>query len=314
MVSVNPAIGLASPAPISERLWLSCSDLAARALACPFVSQLAAGKLRKLTFQHYIAQNAFYLAALAETYERAGTYIKDSEAKRLLWELREAVVLELGRYDGYANAWVIDLKDHPEPSEATKKYIDFLIRATSRAQNVALPSAFREGETVANRLKPLEVESCTYDEKSSRNGIELGDQSVDGFSDLLEKVERQATKVLDPKQQTNHRNLMDQRFSPKNCSAAKAVAALLPCMQLYAFLGRELSRGNDLEGHPYKDWITSHASAEFQAASAKMETILDSVCQQDDSLEALLPVYREAMLLELNFFAGQPALLPAAPH
>lgn len=102
MVSEEMSDGFTSPPPFSEGFWLSCSSLAARALTCPFVSQLAAGTLARVTFQHYIAQNAFYLAALSEVYERAGACIEDFEAKKLLQELREAVVQELGRYDGYA--------------------------------------------------------------------------------------------------------------------------------------------------------------------------------------------------------------------
>lgn len=42
-----------------------------------------------------------------------------------------------------------------------------------------------------------------------------------------------------------------------------------------------------------------------------MERVFERVCQEDDcvqSVEALLPIYEEAMLLELNFFAEQPGL------
>lgn len=72
---------------------------------------------------------------------------------------------------------------------------------------------------------------------------------------------------LGSNKETTTSDLVDQASSDiGKLGAARAVAALLPCMQLYAFLGKELSRRKDLENHPYKEWIQSHASDAFQVS------------------------------------------------
>lgn len=45
-----------------------------------------------------------------------------------------------------------------------------------------------------------------------------------------------------------------------------------------------------------------------QVSASKLEAVLESVCGRDTPVEALLPTYREAMRLELEFFAAQPGL------
>jgi hypothetical protein len=64
--------------------------------------------------------------------------------------------------------------------------------------------------------------------------------------------------------------------SQRDCesSGARIIAAMVPCMRLYAFLGAELSKGRELEGHPYREWIETYASPAFQVRDALLLRLL----------------------------------------
>jgi thiaminase/transcriptional activator TenA len=50
---------------LSTRLWADNSDLAAEALAHPFVCRLGDGSLAREIFAGYVAQDAFFLESFA---------------------------------------------------------------------------------------------------------------------------------------------------------------------------------------------------------------------------------------------------------
>lgn len=78
------------------------------------------------------------------------------------------------------------------------------------------------------------------------------------------------------------------------------LAAMVPCMRLYAFLGKELARFVH-PGHPHKDWIETYAAEGFSDLAADLESLLDSVAPD---IPAVHEVYRYAMQCELDFFSG----------
>ena len=83
-------------------------------------------------------------------------------------------------------------------------------------------------------------------------------------------------------------------------SVAETVAALAPCMALYAFLGRELAPKCGPQ-HPYRKWIETYSSPEFAQLASRMESVLDRVGA--DSLE-VRSAYRYALECELAFFSA----------
>lgn len=83
-------------------------------------------------------------------------------------------------------------------------------------------------------------------------------------------------------------------------SPDEIVAALVPCMRLYSFLGTELAACLR-PGHPYEDWITTYSSAWFKAQSDQLESILDKVATDSPTVRE---VYRYAMQCELVFFSA----------
>jgi thiaminase/transcriptional activator TenA len=91
------------------------------------------------------------------------------------------------------------------------------------------------------------------------------------------------------------------------CGVAEIVAAMAPCMRLYAWLGPRLSpRLRD--GHPYRDWIETYAGEGFAALAAEVEDLLDRVGQDTPPIR---DAYRYAMHCEQAFFAAPLAIVQA---
>ncbi|KAF1326371.1 Phosphomethylpyrimidine kinase, partial [Globisporangium splendens] len=89
-------------------------------------------------------------------------------------------------------------------------------------------------------------------------------------------------------------------------SVAEILAAMTPCMRLYAFLGqgiREALGGMPDAQHPYHRWIGSYGTDEFNGAAEITENLLNDVAEAEGILfETLAPLYNTAMELELCFF------------
>lgn len=79
------------------------------------------------------------------------------------------------------------------------------------------------------------------------------------------------------------------------------VAAMTPCMRLYAFLGQELAAAGVLAGNPYREWIETYSSAGFEELAAKLEALLDEVARPSSQVG---DAYRYAMQCELDFFSA----------
>lgn len=76
------------------------------------------------------------------------------------------------------------------------------------------------------------------------------------------------------------------------------IAALAPCMRLYAFLGRELLSKLD-PASPYREWVETYAGDDAEALAARLESLFERY-PGDAARRAGL--YRRAMGLELAFF------------
>ena len=77
----------------------------------------------------------------------------------------------------------------------------------------------------------------------------------------------------------------------------ETLAAMTPCMRLYAFLGRSLA-ARTVEPL-YADWVKTYADPGFEALAARVEALLDLHAKDCDSVRA---AYRRAMELEYGFF------------
>ncbi len=111
---------------LAKKLWAENKDLAQAALTHPFVRGLRSGNLPRETFQHYIAQDAFFLDTFARSYALALAHSPDQEGMRDFFELLAGVQEELRLHASYAEKWGVALSD-VTPDSATLDYTNFLL-------------------------------------------------------------------------------------------------------------------------------------------------------------------------------------------
>lgn len=111
---------------LSARLWADNGDVAAAALAHPFVSRLGDGSLPREIFAGYVAQDAFFLEAFARAYALALARSADTPTLLALADLLGGVREELGLHSSYAARWGIDMAG-VVPTSATLAYTEFLL-------------------------------------------------------------------------------------------------------------------------------------------------------------------------------------------
>ncbi len=196
---------------LSRRLWHDSADLAAAALAHPFVQGLGDGSLPRAAFQGYVAQDAFFLECFARAYALALVRSPDRPTLEAFADLVAGVREELRLHGAYAQEWGVDL-DGVVPGPATTAYTDFLL----------------------------------------------------------------ATAALGGVGQT--------------------CAAMVPCMRLYAHLGRSL---DVRRAGPYASWVATYADPAFEQLAASLERLLD---RHADDTPRTAAAYRRAMELEVAFF------------
>ena len=124
---------------LSESLWAANADLAADALAHPFVTGIADGTLPRGRFAGYVAQDAFFLEAFARAYALGVAHSPDRATLDVFADLLAGVREELRLHSGYAERWGIDLAA-VTPAAATLAYTDFLL-ATASLGGVAVTCA-----------------------------------------------------------------------------------------------------------------------------------------------------------------------------
>ena len=121
---------------LSARLWSDNRDLAAEALAHPFVSRLGDGSLDREIFAGYVAQDAFFLESFARAYALALARSTDTPTLLTLADLLGGVREELGLHSSYAARWGIDMAA-VVPTPATLAYTEFLL-ATAATSGLAV--------------------------------------------------------------------------------------------------------------------------------------------------------------------------------
>jgi len=80
----------------------------------------------------------------------------------------------------------------------------------------------------------------------------------------------------------------------------ETIAAMTPCMRLYAYLGAELAK-SPVAGNPYQDWITAYSGPDFHALVTHLESLLDTMVPDSP---AARDAYAYAMQCEVNFFSA----------
>lgn len=77
----------------------------------------------------------------------------------------------------------------------------------------------------------------------------------------------------------------------------ETVAAMTPCMRLYAWLGQSLAPA----AGTYAEWVSTYADPGFEALAVRLEELLD---RHATDTPAVRNNYRRALHLEYGFFAA----------
>lgn len=77
----------------------------------------------------------------------------------------------------------------------------------------------------------------------------------------------------------------------------ETIAAMTPCMRLYAFLGQKLAE--EEVAPAYAEWVKTYADPGFEALAQRLEGLLDRHASDTPAVRAN---YRRAMELEYGFF------------
>jgi thiaminase/transcriptional activator TenA len=124
---------------LAAELWAANGDLAAAALAHPFVTGIADGSLPRERFAGYVAQDAFFLESFARAHALGVAHSSDRATFDVFADLLAGVREELRLHGSYAVRWNIDLTA-VRPLPATLAYTDFLL-ATASLGGVGLTCA-----------------------------------------------------------------------------------------------------------------------------------------------------------------------------
>ncbi len=77
----------------------------------------------------------------------------------------------------------------------------------------------------------------------------------------------------------------------------ETIAAMTPCMRLYAWLGQSLAKGD--VAPLYAEWVKTYADPGFESLAARLEELLDRHAADSPAVRAN---YARAMALEYGFF------------
>lgn len=151
---------------LSRQLWSSCLPLAEACREHDFLRGIATGDLRREVFQHYVAQDAFFLEAFARAYAFCIAKAPEREGMREFKLLFDAVEDELELHRAYACRWGVDLA--PEPTEATRAYTEFLLRVASQEPvghaAAAMAPCMRLYAWLGQELEPIVSSDSPYSE------------------------------------------------------------------------------------------------------------------------------------------------------
>jgi len=180
--------------------------------------------------------------------------------------------------------FVRGLGDGTLPSAAVRRYVAqdaFFLRAFLRAYALALAKCADEPHqrTLYELMGGVLDELRLHAAYAARLGIDLHDvaplPAAQAYTDFLHETAWRAP-------------------------LGEIIAAMTPCLRLYAWLGTALAPQNR-PGHPYGDWIETYSGAAFGELADRLDALLDATA---DDTPAVRAAYRRAMECELAFFAA----------
>ena len=179
---------------LSNDLWERNFDLALQSLNTKFVQGIKTGKLPKIKFQLYLAQDYYFLESFAKAYGLAISKCEDKHSIKVLSELLLGVSEELLLHKSYSQKWDINLKSNSIRTE-TKNYTDFLENISKNKNCIEILSAMtpcmRLYSWIGQSLKPYKENNC-YKEWI----VTYSDSTFDKLAKSLEELIDQKSNQL----------------------------------------------------------------------------------------------------------------------
>ncbi|GIF78483.1 TenA family protein [Asanoa siamensis] len=169
---------------VARTLWQDNADLAAEALAHPFVRGLADGTLPEPVFAGYVAQDAFYLESFGRGYALGVAHSPDRRGFDAFADLLAGLRGELRLHEAYAKQLHIDLST-VDPSPATLAYTDFLLATAALGDLGHLCAAM----TPCMRLYAHLGQSLRTVDHADRYGEWIRTYADPGFEELAANLE-----------------------------------------------------------------------------------------------------------------------------
>lgn len=116
--------------PFTEEMWAAAAPIRAAMLAMPFNAQLAAGNLPRLTFSHYMQQDALYLEGFARALALAAARAPGADGVlEFAQAAQTAIVVERALHAGYLSQFGVSPADmaQAQPSPACDAYVNSLL-------------------------------------------------------------------------------------------------------------------------------------------------------------------------------------------
>lgn len=193
-----------------------------RSLHHPWTLGLATGRTSRASFKKYVAQDAYFLRAFAKAYAYALIKTEDEEGVRAFHSLIGSVLAELRLHSSYAMKWGVDLKNVSDKKLLVPDAPAFIRKRNCTSVHSALVVVVENSR-----------QHASYVGLSMSMGARLG--SLD-FSDVSQPRVNQNPPPV--RATTEYVNFLLAVASDPTSSVAQVLAAMVPCMRLYAFLGK----------------------------------------------------------------------------
>ena len=87
----------------------------------------------------------------------------------------------------------------------------------------------------------------------------------------------------------------------QNSQICQIISAMIPCMRLYTWIGKKITKDKYHKDNQYKDWIDTYSDISFEKLTIILENVLDSY-DENIEMNSIKALYSKAMDLELSFF------------
>ena len=156
----------------------------------------------------------------------------------------------------------------------------FFLESFARAYGLAISKCLdiNSIRTLSDLLVGVSKELMLHETYSNKWGIDLTNNKIS-------KATKEYTDFLSE--------------TSLNCDCIEILAAMAPCMRLYAWIGQNLA--TPAPTNIYKDWIITYSDISFENLAKSLEDTID-LYEGSYDFRKLNNLYNKAMLLESNFF------------